>query len=200
MSRRMEGSFPEHVRDRRLDTRFNSHGQVVHIINDPDAPGLKTKEIWVRKPGLLGRGGQGQVFLQECISGPRREHLRAVKKIPFDGEGAKRRFIEELKTQIKFSRDRYSQYFVKTLGWYERREYVYIAMEYLPAGDLKAYLNDNTLSEDECRNIIFQVLKGLEEMHNERYAHRDVKPQVRRFPSPKDRVQLSTDQQHNRTS
>lgn len=186
MSRRMEASFPEHVRDRRLDTRFNSHGQVVHIINDPVASGLKTKEIWVRNPDLLGRGGQGQVFLQECTSGPRRGAQRAVKKIPFDGESAKRRFIEELKTQIKFSHDRYSQYFVKTLGWYERKEYVYIAMEYLPAGDLKAYLNDNTLSEDECRNIIFQVLKGLEEMHNERYAHRDVKPQVRRFPSSND--------------
>ena len=190
MSHRAESSFPEHVRDRRLDTRFYSHGQVVHMINNPDAPGQKMKEIWVPKPGLLGRGGQGQVFLQECTSGPRRGAQRAVKKIPFDGEGAKRRFIEELKTQIKFSRERYSQYFVRTLGWYEKKEYVYIAMEYLPAGDLKAYLNDNTLSEDECRQIIFQVLKGLEEMHNERYAHRDVKPQVRQFPSFANRIAI----------
>jgi len=52
-------------------------------------------------------------------------------------------------------------------------------MEYFPKGDLGTYaLEYAPLPEDECREIASQILRGLVTMHQERFAHRDVKPQV----------------------
>ncbi len=51
-------------------------------------------------------------------------------------------------------------------------------MEYLPQGDLGAYLRQEPLlPESEAEQIISQTLRGLAIMHREKYAHRDVKPE-----------------------
>ncbi|KAK3896808.1 kinase-like domain-containing protein [Staphylotrichum tortipilum] len=47
-------------------------------------------------------------------------------------------------------------------------------MEYLPQGDLGAYLRQEPpLPESEAGQIISQTLYGLAIMHREKYAHRD---------------------------
>ena len=50
-------------------------------------------------------------------------------------------------------------------------------MEYLPDGDLHKYLN-SPLPEKEGQHIAFQILEGLEFMHDSGFAHRDLKPAV----------------------
>ena len=63
------------------------------------------------------------------------------------------------------------------MGWYDSPTNLYIAMEYLPVGDLQAYLSERTpLNEKEAREITHQTLEGLDHMHREGFAHRDVKP------------------------
>jgi calcium/calmodulin-dependent protein kinase I len=53
-------------------------------------------------------------------------------------------------------------------------------MGYHAKGDLQTYLdNYPCLLEEECREIIRQVVEGLYIMHREGFAHRDVKPSVR---------------------
>lgn len=52
-------------------------------------------------------------------------------------------------------------------------------MEYYPAGNLHTCVEDRRgLPEDECRQITSQVLSGIALMHEEGFAHRDLKPQV----------------------
>jgi len=54
-------------------------------------------------------------------------------------------------------------------------------MEYLGNGDLDTYLRSRPpLRESECGQITSQVAKGLELMHKAGFAHRDIKPQVRK--------------------
>jgi serine/threonine protein kinase len=50
--------------------------------------------------------------------------------------------------------------FVKSFGWYESPECVFIAMEYFPLGDLQNYLS-SPLSEADTQQITLQVLEGL---------------------------------------
>jgi serine/threonine protein kinase len=50
-------------------------------------------------------------------------------------------------------------------------------MEYLPYGDLEGYLK-TPLSHAEARQIAAQLLEGLGFMHNNNFAHRDLKPAV----------------------
>ena len=55
-----------------------------------------------------------------------------------------------------------------------------VAMEYLSHGDLSGYATTG-LQEIEMKEITDNVLRGLEIMHGEGFAHRDIKPQVRKF-------------------
>lgn len=50
-------------------------------------------------------------------------------------------------------------------------------MEYLPHGDLHKYLS-SPLPETEGQQIVFQILEGLQFMHEIGFAHRDLKPAV----------------------
>lgn len=52
-------------------------------------------------------------------------------------------------------------------------------MEYFPLGDLHNYMDKHgPLYEPDAREISFQVLEGLSYMHQEQFAHRDIKPAV----------------------
>jgi len=75
---------------------------------------------------------------------------------------------------------KYERCFVKSFGWYEGAEALFIAMEYLELGDLQHYLlQAPPLPEQEAGEITFQILEGLSFMHENQFAHRDLKPAVR---------------------
>jgi serine/threonine protein kinase len=50
-------------------------------------------------------------------------------------------------------------------------------MEYFGNGDLARHI-PNISTEEEVRQITTDLLDGLKIMHNEGFAHRDLKPQV----------------------
>jgi serine/threonine protein kinase len=52
-------------------------------------------------------------------------------------------------------------------------------MEYCPHGDLHHYLLDRSfLQVAEAQVLTFQILEGLHQMHENGFAHRDLKPAV----------------------
>jgi len=70
-----------------------------------------------------------------------------------------------------------SQAFVEFFGWFEDADHIFIAMEYFQHGTLNKYIT-NFLSEKDARIISLQLLEGLKIMHEERFTHRDLKPEV----------------------
>ena len=70
---------------------------------------------------------------------------------------------------------------MQLLGWYENDDYVYIAMEYISHGHLRHYLQMGR-SESEAKAVTRQLLEGLSVIHQEGFAHRDLKPEVRLSP------------------
>ena len=65
-------------------------------------------------------------------------------------------------------------------------------MEYISHGDLRHYMEVER-SEDEAKAVTRQLLEGLFVIHQEGFAHRDLKPEVR--PSPPSRCKLPTDKE-----
>ena len=63
------------------------------------------------------------------------------------------------------------------LGWFEKPQTLYIAMEYLKEGDLSKHIG-TPLLRVTVQNISKQILEGLKLMHHEGIAHRDLKPAV----------------------
>ena len=62
-------------------------------------------------------------------------------------------------------------------GWFDNDDAVFLAMEYFPCGGLAKYI-PNGFSENETKTITSQLLEGLEIMHANNFAHRDLKPHV----------------------
>lgn len=68
---------------------------------------------------------------------------------------------------------------MKSFGWYEFEDSLYIAMEYIPSGDLhQSIMHLPAVSNLDAATITTQLLEGLYFMHDNDFAHRDMKPQV----------------------
>jgi len=77
--------------------------------------------------------------------------------------------------------------FVDFFGWFQNDDAMFLAMEYMPLGDLEHNIQEietspthtgSSLSEEDIQEITRQILEGLKIMHMEGFAHRDLKPQV----------------------
>lgn len=67
---------------------------------------------------------------------------------------------------------------MKSYGWFQYVDAIYIAMEYVEYGDLEKHL-ENPIPEDEARLITRQLAEGLYHLHENGFTHRDLKPRVR---------------------
>ena len=57
---------------------------------------------------------------------------------------------------------------------------MFVTMEYCRHGDLHHYLKGKLLvPAGEVQQLTYQILEGLDQMHQNDFAHRDLKPGVR---------------------
>lgn len=76
-------------------------------------------------------------------------------------------------------RDKHEELFVILFGWFEDpRGTVFLAMEYVPHGDLAAYIQATPAAQRDARGVTEQLLMGLSVLHSLHICHRDLKPQV----------------------
>jgi serine/threonine protein kinase len=170
-------------------TKLDAHvhpGSVVqtHYISDPVTGRRRVPKTKVWKvERVLGKGSFGEVRLEVCLEENER---RAVKRIWATGSAFKIQYERELKALLEFSKPKYkeSAAFVEFFGWFEDLDSVYLAMEYIPMGDLEenALACGGTIKEAEAKEIAVQILEGLKIMHLENFVHRDLKPKVSHCP------------------
>ncbi|KAI0478342.1 kinase-like protein [Xylaria cf. heliscus] len=146
---------------------------------------LTVEEVWDIE-STIGRGTFGVVRIERRrVSGPSSSpsrsspnQLRAVKEISKSvAEGNKWDYMKELEAIAQFSSAKYAPYFVRSHGWFENSESIFIAMEYFALGDLRRFMDSQSpFSEDAAHQIARQLLKGVQFMHASNFAHRDLKP------------------------
>jgi serine/threonine protein kinase len=137
------------------------------------------QKVW-RVERIIGKGAFGEIRLEVLMEG---SEQRAVKRLwRTSGSTLKREYQRELEALVEFSKLKYKEaaVFVEFLGWFEDSDSVYLAMEYIPLGDLEHNVpsRPGQLVEPEIRLITFQILEGLKIMHSESFVHRDLKPKV----------------------
>lgn len=126
----------------------------------------------------LGVGVFGEVHKEEQSDDSGSPSCRAVKvlrrrQLAMLGIDYKR----ELGTLMRLSQKDYSLFFVQFFTWYENNYNIFIAMEYVPGGDLSRHVK-RRLSTPEITTIARQVLEGLCILHRLDIVHRDIKPAV----------------------
>ncbi|KAK4107344.1 kinase-like protein [Canariomyces notabilis] len=93
------------------------------------------------------------------------------------GRGASGVVRKEQLRATQCEETQYAPYFVGIFGWFENDESIFIAMEYLPAGDLEQYrLDSGRFSESDTSCIVRQLVHGVRHMHENGFTHRDLKP------------------------
>ncbi|KAN0083476.1 Protein kinase-like domain containing protein [Elaphomyces granulatus] len=178
--------LPDLVQDSKLETHFlpssDSSVETVHTYHEPDPTSqrrlVSRSEHWQRQ-WKIGGGSSASVWLEKCTKGGHGDvEVRAIKQIEIHRHSGRiLDFGRELEAIAKFSHRKYERCFVKSFGWYESREYLFIAMEYLELGDLHTYLDrEPRLPEHEAKEVTYQILDGLNFMHDNGFAHRDLKP------------------------
>ncbi|OQD65821.1 hypothetical protein PENPOL_c005G06713 [Penicillium polonicum] len=178
------------VRDSKLETFFLADGGVktVHTFRESDPTSgrrLVTRQGHWQRQRRVGGGASGSVWIEKCtdcgrLGGPQGDAVRAVKQIDMKTSLRSIDYNRELESIPKFSHTKYKACFVKSFGWYEGPGQLFIAMEYLELGDLLGYLDQRPpLPEAEAQDIASQILEGLDMMHENGFAHRDLKPNMK---------------------
>ncbi|PUU77868.1 kinase-like domain-containing protein [Tuber borchii] len=125
----------------------------------------------------IGTGACGTVFLENVqIPGMKSPELWAVKRIPRALQNfTSKRYEAEINNLQLLARH---EWFVKFNSTYEDTHYMYIAMEYIPMGDMsQSFADGYRWNESDTKIVIKQLLHGLTIMHKEGITHRDLKPE-----------------------
>jgi serine/threonine protein kinase len=158
-----------------MTTRL-SESEKKHLLSD------STVEIW-RQDRPIGQGGFGFVWQETCVSGPRQGQLRAVKHIRKSAEVMQYLHRElEILALFATSRNKDAELFAAFTGWFADQQHVYIALEFVPHGDLQQHINTKPLPEQDVAVVMVQVAKALRCLHDGGYVHRDLKPAVSWLP------------------
>jgi hypothetical protein len=95
-------SIPDLVRDSKLETAFLDQ-KTVHTFIEPGGRRSRREECW-KKVKLLGRGGFGDVWQEQCVAGKEKGTMRAVKVIKKQSHSVD--LNRELEAIAKFSNSR----------------------------------------------------------------------------------------------
>ena len=66
---------------------------------------------------------------------------------------------------------------IKIITSIENKDYIFIIMEYCDKGDLRHFLKRRALKEHNVKNLMVQLVSGMQYMYNNNIYHRDLKPQ-----------------------
>ena len=122
---------------------------------------------------IIGRGAFGEVHV--CRNKKTKE-IVAIKKI--------KKSVLLQKNQIKHTRDEQdflskikSDWIVELKYSFQEGDFLYLIMEYLPGGDLmNLFIKKDTLTEEEAKFYICEIILAIESIHNLNCIHRDIKP------------------------
>ena len=138
----------------------------------------------------LGAGGMGAVYLAERIDSGERCALKLLRPGAGGDDDMRRRFEREARyaTSIRHPN------ILEVLEMGEEGDEPYMAMEYVPGGDLKELLAaTGRLEPTRAIAIVSQVAAALDAAHSVGLMHRDVKPgniMVREPGTPRERALL----------
>ncbi len=124
--------------------------------------------------GKIGEGNIGTVHLAEDQSSQKQVALKIAYPRVAPREEQIKSFLQKVKLCSELNHPNLVKY---QNGGYCKEGYFYIPMEYIEGESLNSYLKKQSspLSLTESKNIIEQILGGLEYLHYNRVIHRDLK-------------------------
>ena len=120
----------------------------------------------------LGQGGMGEVFLAQDKELGRKVALKFLPEKMEQDPAIQKRFIREARSAAAIDHPYVCK--IYETGMIEGK--TFIAMEYVEGQTLSKKLEPGPLPLKEALRIASEMAEALEEIHNNRFLHRDVKP------------------------
>ncbi|ORY37257.1 kinase-like protein, partial [Rhizoclosmatium globosum] len=123
----------------------------------------------------IATGAVGRVCLVVGKSDRKEYAMKILKKTDLLTRREAGFFMEE-RNALVFGN--HSRWITTLYAAFQDDENLYLVMEYIPGGSLRTFLNarEVTLTEDEARFYVAEMVLALEEVHRLHYIHRDLKP------------------------
>jgi len=120
----------------------------------------------------LGEGGMGVVYKAEDTQLRRTVALKFLSSETVGNEDVKARLIREAQASASLDHPNICQVF----GIHEQQGQTFIAMAYIDGPALADKIEERPLPLGEAVDFAIQLAEGLQEAHEKRIVHRDIKP------------------------
>ena len=134
----------------------------------------------------IGSGGFGTVFRADKDGNPYAIKLNRFWELMPDDRAD---LLKRIKLEFEISYGIRSEHIVHSFSYDEISENPVLVMDFCPDGNLRKRIGKK-FSDEELRNIVLQILSGLNILHSYEIIHRDIKPENILF---RDNIALLTD-------
>lgn len=123
----------------------------------------------------VGQGGYGEVYLARHKLSKEVVALKKMKKKTLLKMDEIRHVLTERDILTATSK---SDWLVKLLYAFQDPSHIYLAMEFVPGGDVRTLLNNSgVLKEEHARFYSAEMFIAVDALHRLGYIHRDLKPE-----------------------
>ena len=135
---------------------------------------MNMQGLYALENRILGKGSFGTVYLGVDIA---KDRYVSLKKIPLEIKDDPQK-INALSNEILISAGVDNENLVKILDLTDIEQDKYIVYEFCNGGDLRRYLRYfKRFDERAVQYFTTQVLNGLNELHDKKIIHHDIKPE-----------------------
>ena len=122
----------------------------------------------------IASGGMGDVYLAEHTVLENKVAIKSLHSNLVNNESFRKRFRTEAKTQSRLSHPN----IVKLIDFQERKDGLYLIMEYVEGMQLNDYIKNvsGPIPETELIPLFKKVLSAIKYAHSKNLVHRDIKP------------------------
>lgn len=122
----------------------------------------------------IGSGGMGDVYLAEHEKLEKKVAIKSLHKNLVSNTDFRKRFSQEAKTHAKLDHPN----IVKLLDYQERKDGLFLIMEYVDGQQLDQHIKKNSgpIPEQDLIPLFTQVLDAIGYAHKQGLIHRDIKP------------------------
>lgn len=120
----------------------------------------------------IGEGGQGAVYLARHAILKREVALKVIRPDLADDAETIQRFKIEVAIVLKLNNPN----IVRIYDYWHDEDGIYIAMQYMPGGSLRAALRNGVWSPERVSQMLDRIADALSVAHENAIVHRDIKP------------------------
>lgn len=128
---------------------------------------------------IIGKGGFGETYQAEDTQSPGLicliKYLKPLINSPQVFKIAEERFRQEADVMHRLGN--YNQQIPKLFNYFEENQKFYLVQEYIEGHNLAEELKTQLYSEAQVIDILCDVLKVLDFIHQQKVIHRDIKPE-----------------------